>query len=499
MSGEHTAGGSRRLQPPKRDSFSRLAISDGLFAFGLLTLAAALIGFSDAAGDAVVMGAVAFVAIGIGAAGRRTFSRRPRPATGRVISGLASTWAVLVLFGAATYLATGAVESVDAALFEAASGFSTVALTSVDPSTLSLPLALFRASTQWLGGLVGLLAGVVAIPQTMKGRVQIPKGSGRRAERLAPSPLLGRRRVLMIYLTLTVLCGMGYLATGMSARGAAVHAMTTLSTGGFSDNATSFATESVGSRAVATIFMILAGTSYFALFWLIRGNVTRFRRSPELRLYIGIIVGVTAALIAQVDGLSVGDALFTAASASSTTGLAVTEWTLFPAGAGSFLLVAVATGAMGASAGSGLRVVRAWLLVLFAARELRGQLDPSAITVVKHAERPVGDEELDGLTGYQIAHFGLCAIGAFVLTLTGFEMVDSLWIALSVLSTFGPSPVTGAFGEAVGLSPVSRFLLIPGMLAGRLTILPLLLAVASVLHARSSVLRGVRRFLRPGR
>jgi len=86
-----------------------------------------------------------------------------------------------------------------------------------------------------------------------------------------------------------------------------------------------------------------------------------------------------------------------------------------------------------------------------------------------------------------------------VLTATGLEMVDSLWIALSVLSTFGPSPVTGAFGEAVGLSPVSRLVLIPGMLAGRLTILPLLLAAVSVLHARSSVLRRVRRVLRPSR
>ena len=473
-----------------------LAISDGLVRVGTAGLLAGAIGVFVAPLDSLVMVTIGGVALAIGISGRRTFVRRQHTAAARMLSGLASTWAVMVLVGTATYLATGAIGTVDGALFESAAGFSTVALTTVDAEELTLPVALYRGATQWIGGLLGLLTVVVALPRTMKGRVQLPKGQGRQADRLVPTVVIGRQRVFRLYMGLSVACFVAYLLTGMRVRSAAIHAMTTVSTGGFTDTADSFMSINGPARVVATLFMITAGVSFFALFWLFRGNHRRFVRSPELRIYLLIIATVTAMLVLQVDGLSIGDALFTAASASSTTGLAVVEWTIFPSGALSLLLVAVATGAMGASAGSGLRVIRAWLLLLFAGREVRRQLDPNAVIAVKHAGRPVLNDELDHLTGYQIAHFGLCAIGAFMLALTGDELVDSLWVAISVISTSGPSPVTGAAGDADLLGDVGQLILIPGMLAGRLTILPLLLAVASVLRAKDWALRTGRRLLR---
>ena len=135
-------------------------------------------------------------------------------------------------------------------------------------------------------------------------------------------------------------------------------------------------------------------------------------------------------------------------------------------------------------------------LVLSAMREVRRQLEPRAVTTVSHRGRRVEADELDQLTGYQIAHFGLCAIGAFLLTLGGRELADSLWVAISVVSTWGPSPGTGPFGDATGLGTYGRLVLIPGMLAGRLSILPLILAVVAGLRGKDAVRRGIRRLLR---
>ena len=489
----------RDFERGRRDSYSRLAIGDGLVAVTVVMAAAALAGVADDLSDSLVLLGLSVITGAIGIGIRRTFRRRDRPPAARVISGLASTWAVLVLTGTVVYLLTGTAETIDEALFESAAGFSTVAATSLDPETLSTPMGYFRAGTQFVGGLVGLLAGVVALPRTMKGNVQIPKGEGRRADRLAPDPITGRRRVLALYVGLTVTCGVGYALSGMATESSIIHAMTTLSTGGFSDQADSFVSAPGSARVVATVFMVIAGTSYFALFWLLRGNVGRFSRSPELRIYALILVSVTVLLRLDVDGLSLGDAAFTAASASSTTGFAVTDWTLFPSAGLSLLLVAVATGAMGASAGSGLRVIRAWLLVLFAAREIRRQLDPNSVTLVRHGQRTLGDQELDSLTGYQIAHFGLCGIGAFLLALTGDDLVDALWTAISVVSTSGPSPTMGPFGDADQLGRVGQLVMIPGMLAGRLTILPLLLAVSSALQAYRWSTREARRLVRARR
>ena len=483
----------------RRDSYSRLAVADGLLAFTVIAVLAAVAGVTDNPRDSLVLLAVGAITGSIAIATRRKFVRRVRPPTARVIAGLASTWASLVVTGSIVYLASGTIATFDEALFESAAGFSTVAATTVDPESLGTSMSLFRAGTQFVGGLVGLLAGVVALPRTMKGNVQIPKGRGSRADRLVPDPVIGRQRVVRLYLALATACGFGYLITGLGARSSLIHALTTVSTGGFSDRADSLVSAPGGTKVVATVFMLIGGVSFFALFWLLRGNHRRFLKSPELRIYLGIIGLVTLSLLREVDGLSVGDALFTAASASSTTGLAVTEWTGFPSGALALLLVAVATGAMGASAGSGLRVIRAWLLCLFAAREIRRQLDPNAVTLVRHGGRTLDDKELDSLTGYQVAHFGLCGIGAFMLALTGDELVDSLWTAISVVSTFGPSPTMGAFGDADELGRLGQLVMIPGMLAGRLTILPLLLAVAALQQGYRSLFLGIRRLVRPRR
>lgn len=485
------------LGPKRRiDSFNRLAITDSLLVFGILSGLAGLVGVFDDAGDGFVLLITGVLSILVGSAGRRTFERRHRPTPGRVVGGLAATWAVLVVIGTGVYLASGATNSVGSALFESASGFSTTALTVLDPTQLSSGMQLFRGGTQWLGALIGLLAAVVSLPGVLRGSVHVPVGQGRRLDRLSPSPVTGRRRVSGIYVGLTVLCGLAYAATGMGAKDSAVHALTTVSTGGFTNRIDSFVSYGAGPQIVATIFMTLAGMSYFVFWWVLRGQRRRFLGSTEMWLYFAMIAFTTITLVLAVDGISIRHALFQSASAASTTGLASADWTVFPSSALAVLLIATATGAMGASAGGGLRVARAGALVAYARRELRRQLDPRIVTVVKREGRTVTDEELERLTGYQIAHVGLCAIGAFLLAVTGVDIVSSLWTAVSALSTAGPSPITGPHGDATNLSAAARLLLLPGMLAGRLTILPLLAAIVGILQARDHIINRVKRQLR---
>ncbi len=484
-------GGERRV-----DSFNRLAVADALLTIGILILPAGIVETFDDTYHGLVLLAAGAVAIGIGASGRRTYQRRLRPTAARVVGGLAAAWAVLVVFGTGVYLLSGVTSNPATALFESASGFSTTSLTAFDPTELSAGMQLFRGATQWVGALVGLLAGIVALPGVLRGSVHVPVAQGRRLDRLAPGTITGRRRVLAIYGGLTSLCGLAYIATGMGFKDSIVHAMTTVSTGGFTNRADSFASYGVGPQIVATIFMTIAGTSYFVIWWILRGQRSRFLRSTELWLYLAMIACASIAILLSVDGIALRHAFFQAASATSTTGLASADWTVFPSSALAVLLIATATGAMGASAGGGLRVARAAALVAYARREMRRQLDPNVVTVVKREGALVADDELERLTGYQIAHFGLCAIGAFLLATTGVDIVSALWTAISAVSTAGPSPITGPAGDATTLSAVGRLLLIPGMLAGRLTILPLLAAIVGLLQGKEWAIRRAKRSLR---
>ncbi len=474
------------------DSHIILTIFEGLMGLGIVSALCATAGFFDDVGDSVVLGVTGALFIGIGAALRAKLIRRRRPTAAAVLSGLAATWLALVVVGTAVYLVTGTISRIDDALVESAAGFSTTALTTLDPSELSVPMALWRASTQWLGGLVGILIGVVALPMALQGQRIAPTEWGSADDDFARSKLERRRQVLVVYLGLTAVIAVAFAATGMGTKHSVVHALTTISTGGFSSVPDSFASFGAGPVAVATAGMIIAGAGYAAIWWAIRGRTKPLLRSPELRLYGVILLLGTLLVWWGADGLSWNDSLFTTASSASTTGFAVADWTSLDDAVTALLLVIIATGSMIGSAGGGLSISRARILVAFARRELRRQLDPGAVVVLKSSGRAVDDRAVERITGHQIAHLATCATAAGLLALAGVDLVGAIYTGVSVLSTHGPGIGVGPFGDLGNFSQPARLLLVPFMLAGRLSLVPLMIGIVWIVHAQ----QGVRRELR---
>ncbi len=468
-------------------------------ALGVVTALCGLAGMFDDRGDALFLLLTGSTAMGVGMVGRRTLQRRHRPAPGRILSGLALAWLILVVVGTGVYLGTGTIDRVDDAFVEAAAGFSTTNVTVLDPGELSVSMQLWRAATQWVGGFFGILVAVVALPLALRGRVLAKGDSHHTGDRLAPTPTLGRRRVLSIYSALTVALVAGYLLTGLGTLDAVVHALTTISTGGFSSQTDSFVGFGTGARTVAMVGMVTAGSSYFVVWWAVRGRLRPVWRSTELRLYAAVLAAGSVLVTIGGDGIAVGDAIFTSVSAISTTGYAVGDWTVLDDSVLMVLLILIGTGSMSGSAGGGLHVVRAWALMGFALRELRRQLDPSSVVVVKQGGGAIDERVLERTTGYQIAHLGLCGLAAFLLAAAGVDVVAAIYTGISVLSTNGPGVGAGPFGDITGFSPIARLFLVPFMLAGRLTILPLLLGVAWLFRAQSGLERRARRLLRARR
>ncbi|GJM39326.1 MAG: potassium transporter [Acidimicrobiales bacterium] len=483
---------SLELQGGRASSYSRLAAADAGLALGTVSVACGLAGLVDDGGDGLLLIGVGLAAMAIGLVARRSLERRHRSSPSRLLTGLALSWTVLVLLGTLIYLATGTIDRVDDALVESAAGFSTTSLTTLDPSTLSIPMQLWRAATQWIGGLLGIIVGVVTLPLILRGAMPGSQGARHVAEQIAPTPLIGRRRIIGIYAAVTTLIALGYAATGLGATDSVAHAFSTASTGGFSTRADSFAGLGTGPRTVAVLGMLVGGASYALIWWAIRGRTKTVWRSTELRLYLGLIAAASV-VVALGSEASAGEAIFTTVSALSTTGFAVGEWTLLPDSVLMILLVLIGTGAMSGSAGGGLRLIRAWTLVGFASREMRRQLDPHSVVVVKQAGEPIQERTLDRTTGYQIGHLGVCGAAATLLALAGQDLLPAIYTGISVVSTHGPGIGPGAFGDLSDFSPVARVILIPFMLAGRLTILPLLLAVSYAFRIENAAVRRVRR------
>jgi len=457
-----------------------------------MTALAAIVGMTDDRSDAMIMLVFAALAILIGTLGYRAFSRAPRPPTSKVLTGLVVTWITLVLAGVGVYLATGSVDTVDQALLESAAGFSTTSLTILDPTDLSTGMQLWRASTQWLGGLFGLVIGVIILPRALRsssliGRAGFADRTGQHAK-----PAVLRRRVIILYSAFTTLTAIAYVASGLSPLDGVVHSFTTVSTGGFSSRADSFVGFGGPTRVVATVAMLVAGSSFFVMWWIIRGRVRNLLLSSELRVYV-VVVALTTVLLSQSGAdMTVGESLFTVASTISTTGYAIGDWTTRPDYVLAVLLVVVAMGSMAGSAGGGLRILRVHTLMKSVIRELRMQLDPHRVSVIKNSGHTVEEASIDRVSGYHIAYLLVCSVGAFVISISGVDLVDSIWIAVGTLSGFGPAPGIGPFGYLGEITPWARLALIPMMLAARVSVLVVLLGFVWLSGLKKSVIAAKR-------
>ena len=465
---------------------------NGGIAVGATMLACALAGVGDDNADASIFAAMGAACAAPCALARRRVRHPRRVSPGRVFGGIALAWTALVAFGTAVYLVTGVFSRIDHALVESAAGFSTSAVTLLDVDDVSRTVLLWRAASSWVGGLAAIAMSVVALPAVLRTTDLIGYSTGRRGRDLSPNPVVGSRRIVLLYSGFTAACMLAYLLTGLGALDSAVLGLSTASTGGFSGRSDSFVSLGVAAQTVATAAMLLAGTGVFVLWWLLRGRLRPLWRSQELRCYLLLAVAMTALLMLQ-SGVGWREAAFTATSTLSTTGFAMSDWTTWPALATAVLLVGAGAGTMIGSAGGGLKVMRARLLVASAGAELRRQLQPRTTVLVRRDGEPLPSETLERLGGHQIAFAALIGLGAVLLGLGGLSVSGSVWTSVSAVCTLGPSVgEVGAFGRIGGLDWSARLALVPLMMAGRMSMPPLLAVLGAGIEIQRHVLRNMR-------
>ena len=183
----------------------------------MLTLSA-LFAIGDDTRDLVVLGFAALICGSVGVSLlRRPFSTdalRPVPTMSAAVCGFVLVAAISTI----VYLATGAINSVDDALYESVVGVSTSALTVFDdPSVLGDGVLVWRSGTQWLGG-VGAIALAVGLLPFLGGSRELaggPQQRSRSRDALATRPLPAIKRVGAIYCVVTGVVTVALLIAGM--------------------------------------------------------------------------------------------------------------------------------------------------------------------------------------------------------------------------------------------------------------------------------------------
>ncbi|MDD5899015.1 MAG: TrkH family potassium uptake protein [Clostridia bacterium] len=400
---------------------------------------------------------------------------------------VALAWILLSLFGALPFVFSGVIPDYVGAVFEAVSGFTTTGATVLE-SFEGLPrgVMFWRSFTHWIGGM-GVLVLTLALLPKMTGRTSHLM----RAESPGPSfskimPKLGdsAKILYLIYGALTLLEFVLLMVPGgMNAYDAAIHAMGTAGTGGFSNYGLSVgAFDSATVDIIITVFMVIFGMNFALLFRMLVGDWKSVWKSEELRWYLSIYLLSTlfiSGMIAPRYGgfwtaLRYGS--FQTATVMSTTGYATANFDLWPQAVRMLLVILMFVGSCAGSTAGGIKVVRVALLCKIGRREIRRTFQPRKMQVVRFEGKGVEESMLMQVSSFLIVYVLLVMVGAFLISLQGaYDFTTNLTAAITVICNVGPGlGAVGPAGNFAGYNGFSKMVLSLLMLCGRLELFPIL-------------------------
>ncbi|VAW18687.1 Trk potassium uptake system protein TrkH [hydrothermal vent metagenome] len=396
-------------------------------------------------------------------------------------------WIVLTFFGALPFFWSDLGLSFTDSVFEAMSGITTTGATiMVGLDNVSEGILLWRGLLQWFGGLGIVVMAIAVLPMLQVGGMQMFKAEAfETPDKILPRATQIAGGMTIIYLGLTIACAAIYWFFGMNFFEAIVHAMTTVATGGFSTRDGSI--ESFNSIAIdytSIVFMIL-GALPFALYLgaVQYGQWRRLFGDSQVRTFLLLLVSVTIIIMMVQINISIyqGEeafrhALFSVTSVITGTGYATVDYGAWGPLATAIFFVLMFVGGCTGSTSCGIKIFRFQVLARDLYQHVRQILIPSRVYIKRYNGAPLPENVSTSVQSFVFLYISSFFVLAVLLSATGMDSVSALSGAATAISNVGPGlgDIIGPSGTFAPLKDISKWLLIIGMLVGRLEILIIL-------------------------
>jgi trk system potassium uptake protein TrkH len=394
------------------------------------------------------------------------------------------TWMVLPAFAAIPFLGVG-LDHVRA-FFEATSGITTTGATVMTGLDRAPPgILLWRSILHALGGVGIVVLGVVVLPFLRIAGMQLFRTeSSDQSEKIFAKGLDLARWIIGIYLVLNALCAAVFALLGMSAFDAINHALSTISTGGFSTHDRSYGHfESAAIEWAGVLFMVAGALPFVAYIRTVRQDRAALLSDPQARVFIAFLAAASVVLAvtrAATDGLEFDDALrrasFHVVSIVTTSGFSASDYQAWGAYAVSAFFVLMFLGGCSGSTAGGVKLYRIQILWKLATAHLARLVSPSRIVVVTYSTRRVDDEAAFAILTFLVAYLVSVAAVALILGWFGLDFVTAISGAASAIGNVGPGlgPIIGPAGNFSTLPDAALVVLSIAMIFGRLEFFTLL-------------------------
>ena len=423
---------------------------------------------------------------------------RPRDLSrkeGFAIVGL--SWFAISVFGTLPYLLTGSIGNVTDAFFETAAGFTTTGASVIpDPGAMSHGILIWRALTQWIGGMGIIVLSIAVLPLLGSGGVELARAEspGPTPDRLTPRFRETAKRLWWVYAGLSSLQVLLLIFGDMTLFEAIAHSFTTMSTGGFGTDVGSLGAFSAYSQWIVIVFMVLAGAS-FALHFRALRDPRVYGHNTELKLYLGILVVASAIIAIGSRGGPVADmirdAVFTAVSIVTTTGYATADFGAWVPALQVLVVGLMFVGGMSGSTGGSVKPYRLGVLSGAALSDLRRVIHPRGIFVTRFGKEAIPQDIVESVQTFFLLYMFIFMTGTMLFAVfaqatgAGFDLVSSASAVASSLGNVGPGlSSVGPSSNYLAVPALGKWLLSLLMLIGRLEIFPILLLFTRELWRR---------------
>jgi len=388
-------------------------------------------------------------------------------------------WILFSLFGSIPYLISGTVPSFINAFFESTSGFTTTGASILkDVEILPYSILFWRSLTHWIGGL-GIIALVILIlPSLRVTGYHLFSLESSMKEKIHPKTKGAGFRIMLIYITLTLLEILLLVIGDMNLFDSVCHAFGTIATGGFSTKNASLMSYSHYSQYIVMIFMFLAGTSQVVYYYLVKLNFTRVKHNEEFWFYLSTVIfaGTIAAGILLINTAkpleeAFREGFFQIISVITCTGFASADFILWPAAGVTLIFLMMFSGGSTGSTSGGIKMAR-HLIIL---KNIKGVFlhlsHPKAVTPIKLSGKILDEKTNISIISFLLLYIFLFVAGTLILSINGSDAVTSASSVATCMAGIGPGlGSVGPMSNYSDIPSISKIVLSLLMIIGRLEI-----------------------------
>lgn len=438
-------------------------------------------------GISLGVGGVLFM-LGEGGKAESVFRRE-----GLAIVGLG--WLLIGFLGSFPFYLTETTPKFVDAYFESVSGFTTTGssiLSSEQIESAPRCVLFWRSLIQWLGGMGIVVLFVAIIPHLRASGKQLlySEVPGPTSENLRPKIQDTAAILWKIYVAFTLVLALLLLVQGMNWFDAICHALTTMSTGGFSTKGASVGHfNSLGIEITMIVFMLLAGTSFSLYYRAVGGDWKSFFRDPEWRFYL-FVLGLSTVLIATElafhrggdFGESARVAGFQVVSIVTTTGFGTEDFDQWPSFSRSLMVVLMFVGGCAGSTAGGVKIIRILVIIKNALIATERSFRPQTVRTLKVGSTVVEQDTRETILAFFTVIMGTMVLGTLALAALGMDIVSALTAAAATLNNIGPGlGIVGASESFAAVPDSGKLLLALFMVVGRLEVFAILVLFSPTL------------------